>query len=583
MDRGEPTLIPQWLKSTGNGAGSGGNGRDRFTLKHAKAASSTNNGVAASDRIGAINFNHKASSHLQSYRSFSQSNQNGVLEDSLELRTKEKLNVRVPRNGHRFDDYDGGSRGKFQKDKLQHSQSMNGWSDENSNVSDYLSKGRYNFDSSGKVLLSRVSDTNKSSKPTIEQDFPSLLSEDLRVSSDAGRVVSPGFQRQASAFSEGWTSALAEAPSINGNGSLSGLGYAQITSGVSAPLRQNTAPTNMAAAVAQTPLRDNTPTELSVETQRLEELAVKMSKQLIPMTPTMPRSHTASSLERSKTRAVQQQAKLSPSRGGGQTVRVTSPRLDTAKFSYPSKLQILKPLKDLNGVSVPGKESSCSPNGASLPSSPLSVASSVCGSPGRNTFSQQNIAGFERKPTVLQASVEKRPSVQAQSRSDFFKLLKQKSFTGITPSSNDGHSLSTALERSDISGNDSVTSDGKQEVFPDASDSGTVHENGGGVSVSGGDICELTQPQTLYGEVRSVYSVEEEAAFLRSLGWEESAGEEEGLTEEEISSFFQECSKLGLSPKSLSARKMELELIANQKSFAGLSCGQSLSSTNSEC
>ncbi|KAI4342008.1 hypothetical protein MLD38_026672 [Melastoma candidum] len=581
MDRGEPTLVPQWLKNNGSGVGSGGNGSDRFALKHARAGSSTNNGVAASDRIGATNFNRKASSHLQSYRSFSRSNQNGVHEDSLELRDKEKLNARVHRNEHRFDDYDGGSRVKFQKDKLQHSQSMNGRRDENSNVSDYLSKGRYKFDSYGVVLLSRGSDTNKFSKPSIEQDFPSLPSEDLHVSPDAGRVAS-GFQRQATAFSEGWTSALAEAPSINGNGSLSSLAYSQITSGISAPVLQNTVATNMAEAVAQTPGRANTPPELSVETQRLEELAVKMSKQLIPMTPTMPRSYTASSLERSKTRAVQQQAKFSPSLGGGQAVRVTSPRLDTAKLPYPSKLQILKPLKDLNGISVPGKDSSCSPKGASLPSSPLRVASSVCGSPGKNTFSIQNIAGFKRKPTIVPASSEKKPSVQAQSRSDFFKLLKKKSFTGITPS-NDGHSISTVLERSGISGNDSFISDAKQEGFPDASDSGTAYENGGGFGVSRGDISELTQPQTPSGEVRSVYSVEEEAAFLRSLGWEESAGEDEGLTEEEISSFFQECLKLGLSPKSLSARKMELQLIANQESCTGLSCGQSLSSTNSEC
>lgn len=37
-----------------------------------------------------------------------------------------------------------------------------------------------------------------------------------------------------------------------------------------------------------------------------------------------------------------------------------------------------------------------------------------------------------------------------------------------------------------------------------------------------------------------VGSEEEEAAFLRSLGWEENAGGEEGLTEEEINSFYQE-------------------------------------------
>lgn len=236
--------------------------------------------------------------------------------------------------------------------------------------------------------------------------------------------------------------------------------------------------------------------------------------------------------------------KLSSSLCGGQAVRVTTPRLDTVKLSYPSKLQILKPLKDLNGVSISGKESCCSPNGASVPASPLSVASSTCVSSGGNSFSHRNIASFDRKPTVVPANVEKRPSMQAQSRNDFFKLLKKKSFTGISPSSDDGHSLSTVLDKSDFSGNDSVTSDEKQEVLPDASDSDMLHENDGKVGVSNRDVCEVTRQRTLNGEVRSFYSVEEEAAFLRSLGWEESAGEEEGLTEEEISAFFQEVFSL---------------------------------------
>jgi len=35
------------------------------------------------------------------------------------------------------------------------------------------------------------------------------------------------------------------------------------------------------------------------------------------------------------------------------------------------------------------------------------------------------------------------------------------------------------------------------------------------------------------------YPEEEEIAFLRSLGWEESVGDDEGLTEEEIQDFYE--------------------------------------------
>lgn len=241
---------------------------DRSAPKHARGASSANVGVTASDRTGATHFHRHSSgnsSHLQSYRGFSRSNQNGVREDSLELHDKEKLNVCVHRDGNHFDEFDGGLRGKFQKEKLQRSQSMNGREVENARcsiVSDYLSKSRNNYDRSGKVLLGRGSDTNKFNKPSIEQDFPSLVSEDLRVTPNVGRVPSPGFQRQASAFSEGWTSALAVAPGVNANGSLSSLAYSQITSGVSAPLPQSMLATNMAEAVSQTPTRACTPTEV---------------------------------------------------------------------------------------------------------------------------------------------------------------------------------------------------------------------------------------------------------------------------------------------------------------------------------
>ena len=52
---------------------------------------------------------------------------------------------------------------------------------------------------------------------------------------------------------------------------------------------------------------------------------------------------------------------------------------------------------------------------------------------------------------------------------------------------------------------------------------------------------------------------EEEAAFLRFLEWEESAGNDGGLTEEEINAFYQEYMKLkpslklqqGIQPKLL--------------------------------
>lgn len=63
-----------------------------------------------------------------------------------------------------------------------------------------------------------------------------------------------------------------------------------------------------------------------------------------------------------------------------------------------------------------------------------------------------------------------------------------------------------------------------------------------------GDTSVVTETPASNGKINSnsdvmLYSEEEEAAFLRSLGWEETA-EEEGLTEEEINSFYRDVSKV---------------------------------------
>ena len=64
--------------------------------------------------------------------------------------------------------------------------------------------------------------------------------------------------------------------------------------------------------------------------------------------------------------------------------------------------------------------------------------------------------------------------------------------------------------------------------------------NGAEVTSNGNAHVELNKPD--YDQKDTILD-EEEAAFLRSLGWVEDSGEdEEGLTEEEINAFYQEVS-----------------------------------------
>ncbi|KAI4342009.1 hypothetical protein MLD38_026673 [Melastoma candidum] len=229
---------------------------------------------------------------------------------------------------------------------------------------------------------------------------------------------------------------------MTGTGSSSILRSSQVASNISTPLPQNMVPPNMAEAVAQIPVRACTPPELSVSTQRLEELVIKKSKQLIPMTPNTPRSQMTGSLDKSRIRMVQPQVKPSPSLSGSQHLIVGTSKLDAVNSSNLGKLQILKPSKYLNGVYSSGKERLGTPNGVGVSTSTLREAPPTDDSPAANSLSHLRLAGFEHKPALVSTNLEKKPSLQAQSRIEFFNRLKKKSSSSDSTASNGGHSLS---------------------------------------------------------------------------------------------------------------------------------------------
>lgn len=252
-------------------------------------------------------------------------------------------------------------------------------------------------------------------------------------------------------------------------------------------------------------------------------------------------------MEKSKTRTVQQTTKFSPSPYGNQPMRGGPARVDVGKTSNLGKLQVLKPSGELNGVSSTVKENLLSPNGVKVPLSPLNLAPSTVGSHFKNSVGNQNLGGSERKPAASLATLEKRPSLQTQSRNDFFNLIKKKSSTSINPSTTDDTSTASVSDQekseplSTEAGTDSISSETKHQCSSVISVSDFPTENGGEI-VENGDACECTLGFIRNGEERLNYPNEEEAAFLRSLGWEEGAadGDDEGLTEEEISAFYKE-------------------------------------------
>lgn len=217
---------------------------------------------------------------------------------------------------------------------------------------------------------------------------------------------------------------------------------------------------------------------------------------------------------------------------------------DISKTSSLGKLQVLKPARERNGISYPTKDSLSPPNASKVLNNPLTSAPSAgvaspLRSPVKNPISVSAVV-----PTVL----EKKPSAQFRSRNDFFNLVRKKSLTNSSSPVADSVSVvsKSVLEQpSEIEAAASLPPV-KDSLLATQSDMVQSEING---LMSNIDACDRPKKSRDNVETRLssdviLCSEEEEAAFLRSLGWDENAGEDEGLTEEEIREFYRDASKV---------------------------------------
>ncbi|KAK2998826.1 hypothetical protein RJ639_023697 [Escallonia herrerae] len=295
-------------------------------------------------------------------------------------------------------------------------------------------------------------------KAAFEKDYRLLGNEVRQGVPDIGKVSSPGLSIAVRSLpignsgfisGEGWTSALAEVPAVIGSSSCGPTSVPQTVSSTPTSLASSDmVGLNMAEALSQDPPRVpsatqetkshvilsvflNTKTVLPDKSQRLEELAVKQSRQLIPMKPLMPKplvpnssdkakqpkaaNRTSETLVASKSAAHQQPHS---SQLANQSVRGGQVKRD-ASMTNVGKFYVLKPLWDY-GASSLAKDASTIINGSSrVANSQPAVHPSAPAAP----LTGQNYL----KPLNLRSALEKRPSLsQAQSRSDFFNLMRKK-------------------------------------------------------------------------------------------------------------------------------------------------------------
>ncbi|XP_042412906.1 uncharacterized protein LOC122001974 isoform X1 [Zingiber officinale] len=510
MDRSEPALVPQWYKlangsnssntlhistskRSGNENGMECGSRSRLLSHHDKnfRRSLSSNGSIVRDR--------GSSAKLQDYSSFRRSRDKNQERD-FDTCDRQSRPLLVE-NGIGY--HDPFLRVRAEKDALRHSQSTLAGRQLDSCLKRPVNSGN-NIGSVGSVI--------RSIDRKFEKDFPSLQAEGRQNFSDSIDVLSPCLKTAvqslpvATAIING-TSALAEIPvQVETDGSL---------------LSSATGNT-MAEALAQRPSLVDNGRQSSVDTQRIEELVLKKFKQLVPVTPVLPKVLTCNLAEKAKTKSAKGGVDFSSFAKGGQQINLagrTPVRSDIAKAYQVGNFQVLN--REKNIIS-PTAEDSSSVRKASdqlgLVPSTASVAS--------KTQSDQKNKG-EDKNGVLKRVVsvgERKLLSHTQNRNDFFNLLRKKSLNPSGSIREPG-------------------SHGPPEDLQNAS-SVSVQNCQPGLDFSAENINLSTdEPDRLYVDNKEANSYldavpdPEEEAFLRSLGWDKNAGEE-ALTQEEIDAFL---------------------------------------------
>lgn len=207
-------------------------------------------------------------------------------------------------------------------------------------------------------------------------------------------------------------------------------------------------------------------------------------------------------------------------------------RSDVSKPSQAGKLTVLKPAREKNDAS-PGKDGP-SPTNTSrvLPGAVQSTAFAPLRSPiNPKLATDSGATAF----SVTKYAMDRKPLSQSQDRIDFFNSIRKKTsanHSAAIPDSRPIESSSFMSEKSDDQ-TTAFAAAGNQ----DAPASGPELEwsPGNGTDMAGHGVTSEESKIDSSSDVPD----EEEAAFLRSMGWEENAEAAAPITEEEINAFYE--------------------------------------------
>ncbi|XP_057750920.1 uncharacterized protein LOC130969279 isoform X1 [Arachis stenosperma] len=515
MEGNEHSLVPQWLKRS-------------------RVAGSQLTSPPSSDHITCDGYERtrKGSGISRSYSSVRGWPDREWEKDFDDVFDKDKL-FRRKYNRNHSDSVDSILSNRFEKDLLLRSQSMNSgsgkWRETRSRrTSGDRSNPQGNPAESNDMVTGVVGIKDKS---LFEEEFPLLGAEDKHSSSD-GRVLSssssnctPPTRTSSEISSNDLSSTSDEVRMTVGSSSMALMMRQHTDLAKTTSITPGTMSLSMAETLAQGPSRSETLPQLSIGTQKPEELALKQSRLLIPMMPLSPRSLVASPSEKSRVKTGQQQYPFSYSRLPSHSSHSAFGNSDVQK-TISGNSRNVSTSQELNGFSSAAKDNS-SPSRVICPTG--ATASTSISYP-------YNSSGDSSIPSAWM-TLEKRPTFQTQSRSDFFKNLSKKSSSKNSCSDVCPNGISCALEKSEL-GKSTATS----SVSSLAESSSVITENAAAAAAS--KPLKFSSNGEQQHSTNPVLHPDEEIAFLRSLGWEESAGEDEGLTEDEIQDFYEKYLKL---------------------------------------
>ncbi|WOL13739.1 hypothetical protein Cni_G22517 [Canna indica] len=528
MERSEPALVPEWYKlangSTSNNAlqtsstkrsdincvGLGSKSRFRDDQERNLRRSLSSNGSINRDKGGL--------GKSQAYNSFRRSRDRNQDIKNFDSRDRENRSLFLDSGLDYLDSFLGV---RAEKDALRRSQSM----------------------IAGRQGGSWPKKFGSISKTSFEKDFPSLRSEGRQGFSDAAGLSPIGLRTAVQSLPIGssimiGTSALAEVPvKVEANGTVL-LPVLQATPLSQASTAGSTmAGLNMAEALTQAPSQACSTPQLSVDTPKIEELTLKKCKQLIPMTPSMPKVLNGNSSDKAKPKIAKSGdfsslGKVAQQGHTNLTIRLPT-RVDIAKTSPVGNFQVLN--RDKNEIAPATKDGAGV--GKTMNSIGLVPSATV---PSKSPSDQ--------KTKVDKNGGEKKLLSHARNRNDFFNLLRKKSMSrssaSLEPSSLESASSSEKSEAE----NQQIASPAVNTVKNSLSSASDSDGSTGIGSCLNGDFCASDESERFYidnGETNHYSDVvddPEEEAFLQSLGWDKNAWEE-ALTKEEIDAFLKKYEK----------------------------------------